>query len=230
MDWTRDIEKNRQALLAIVAGLIAVVGLQMSREVRLQVLRILRPAESAVRRLIVIAARGLTLKPRARTPMPMPMPMAVAKQLRLRRKGHVRRPVFQLADPFAPMVEPAHKRYAKQGPRISSIAPPDPTVTAIFAVREPKPPVPATPVDTTQMLKRRLEAIQLALGDLPKQARRLLRWKARRAALAAQRPILTSPLRPGRAPYLPKVLIRNVDFVLERCHLLARDAARADTS
>jgi hypothetical protein len=37
-------------------------------------------------------------------------------------------------------------------------------------------------------------------------------------------------LRLGRAPYLPQRPVREIDFILERCHLLARDALRADTS
>jgi hypothetical protein len=227
MDWAKHIEINRQALIAIVAALVRVVRLSVSREARLQVLRTLRPAEAAVRRLIVIAARGLSLKPS----VPRPMPPGLSKQLRLRRKDRAVRPVFQLADPFMPMVEPAHKPYAKQGPRISSVSPADPTITAVFGAQaNTQHSSPADAPDAGLVLMRRLEAIERALGNLPREAKRLMRWKARRAAIAATRPILTSPLRPGRAPYLPKTLTRNVDYVLERCHLLARESVLTDTS
>jgi hypothetical protein len=171
MDWTENIEKNRQALIAILAGLVAVVQVTVLREIKLKVLRVLRPAESAVRRLIVIAARGLVLKPA----VSRPMPPGLSKRLRLKRKERTARPVFQLADPFMPMVEPRRRRYAKHGPRIFFIPPADPTIAAIFAPPSAAPTVAETPVDTSAALKRRLEAIQLALGDLPKQARRLLR-------------------------------------------------------
>jgi hypothetical protein len=128
-----------------------------------------------------------------------------------------------------PMVEPVHRKYFKVGPRISLILPDDPTIASMF--RAPKSAAPTSdPTDATLPVRRRIEAIRLALADLPHQAKRLVRWRARREAIALVRPIATSPLRPGRAPYLPKTPFRDIDFVLERCHLLARDAMRTDTS
>src|SRR4051794_40346480 len=77
MDWARAIEINQTALSRIVAALIAMVGFQaegalrrLPRPLYRAALRVLRPAESAVRRLIVIAARGLVVKPHATRPMP----------------------------------------------------------------------------------------------------------------------------------------------------------------
>src|SRR6187401_464622 len=76
MDWPRTIETNQAALTRIVAALIAMVGLAAQGAARLPrplyhaALRVLRPAESAVRRLIVIAARGVAVKPYALRPMP----------------------------------------------------------------------------------------------------------------------------------------------------------------
>jgi hypothetical protein len=72
MDWALAIERNREALSRIVAALCAMVGLvdgntvsTLPRHLRSRVFRILRPAESAVRRLIVLAARDvkITLRP-----------------------------------------------------------------------------------------------------------------------------------------------------------------------
>jgi hypothetical protein len=227
MIWTPDITSNRQTLLGIVAALLAMVGL--GDRLRLEVLRTLRPAEAAVRRLIVMAARGLVLKPT----VSRPMPPGLAKQLHLKRKERTVRPVFPLADQLIPMVDPVPKKYFRQSPRISSFAPLDPTITAIFQAHAAKtfaPPPSIEPANSALPIIRRLEALQLALDDLPRQARRLVRWRVRRNAIAALRPIATSPLRPGRAPYLPKIPVRDIDYVLERCHLLARDALHADTS
>src|SRR4051812_693343 len=83
MDSARAIEINQTALARIVAALIAVVGLatqgavaRLPRPLYRATLRGLRPAESAVRRLIVIAARGIVVKPFA--PRPMPAGLAFA--------------------------------------------------------------------------------------------------------------------------------------------------------
>ena len=80
MDWDRAIERNSEALKGIVAALFAMLGLQgdaavarIPQPLHRAVLRVLRPAESAVRRLIVIAARGLVVKLAPSRPMP-PMP------------------------------------------------------------------------------------------------------------------------------------------------------------
>ena len=74
MDWARAIERNSEALKAIVAALFVMLGSQavarLPRPLHRAVLSVLRPAESAVRRLIVIAARGLVAKPAAARPMP----------------------------------------------------------------------------------------------------------------------------------------------------------------
>jgi hypothetical protein len=65
-DPARAAEHYREALLRIVDMLFALIGLDetaviatLPRFTRNHVLRILRPAESAARRLIVVAARGI---------------------------------------------------------------------------------------------------------------------------------------------------------------------------
>jgi hypothetical protein len=70
MDWAYAIERHRQPLLGIVATLYAMIGLtddgrieRLSWPLYRAVLAVLRPAEAAVRRLIVVAARGLVVKP-----------------------------------------------------------------------------------------------------------------------------------------------------------------------
>jgi hypothetical protein len=79
MDWELAIRRNREALLRVVAILFVMAGLNEDalspsarsnhpplprffiRPVRNSILRVLRPAESALRRLIIIAARGVTV-------------------------------------------------------------------------------------------------------------------------------------------------------------------------
>ncbi|MBZ0218125.1 MAG: hypothetical protein K8F25_16330, partial [Fimbriimonadaceae bacterium] len=77
MDWDLVIKRKSEALDAVVAGLFAMLELsgeatvsRLPRAVYFAVLRVLRPAESAVRRLIVIAARGLVVKVAPSRPMP----------------------------------------------------------------------------------------------------------------------------------------------------------------
>src|SRR5687768_4802994 len=77
MDWDRAIERNREPLLRIVAALFAMIGLieaaaveRLSRPVYRAVLLVLRPAEAAVRRLIIVAARGMVVKPAPVRPAP----------------------------------------------------------------------------------------------------------------------------------------------------------------
>jgi hypothetical protein len=72
MDWNRAIEINRVALTRIVGELFAMLGVVSG----LTLGRVLRPAESALRRLIVIAAHGLVAKPIASRPMPKALVIA----------------------------------------------------------------------------------------------------------------------------------------------------------
>ena len=92
------IERQRQALIAIVAMLYAMIGLaegsmieRIKRPMRKAALALLRPAEWAVRRLIVAAAQGLKVKARAKRPAP-------AGRFAGLRKGQDRKS-FQLFDP-----------------------------------------------------------------------------------------------------------------------------------
>ena len=97
MDWDLAIKRNSEALNTIVAALFAMLGLageatvaRIPQTLHSAVLRVLRPAESAVRRLIVIAARGIVLKLAASRPMPAGPIFG---------KGRHSRPSFQLFDP-----------------------------------------------------------------------------------------------------------------------------------
>ncbi len=63
MDWALAIRRNRAALLAVVAAIVALLGGRdaganpIARRLRSAALALLRAAELAARRLIVIAAR-----------------------------------------------------------------------------------------------------------------------------------------------------------------------------
>jgi hypothetical protein len=79
-----------------------------------------------------------------------------------------------------------------------------------------------------ERLTRRLHALKLALEDLPRQARRLARWRVRREN--AQNPKFKSPLRPGHPPGYRRKPVHQVDAVLAECHGLACYAMEPDSS
>jgi hypothetical protein len=232
MDWALAIERNRALLLRIVAALFALIGLgegarveRLSGPVYRAALRVLRPAEAAVRRLIVVMARDMVVKP----PSVRPARRTKAGP-KIPGKGQGRRS-FQLFDPRQRLEW--NKRRHPQGPRA------EPRIHVIeFDPRSPLfrqlPPGAAGPVrapqDTVnaQPLCRRLAAIKAALEDLAFQARRYARWRAR--PFEARRPKLASTLRPGPPPGHRKRPSHEVDAILSECHWLARNLPAPDTS
>jgi hypothetical protein len=221
MDWDRAIERNSEALKAIAAALFAMLGdatvARLPRPRHRAVLSVLRPAESALRRLIVIAARGLDAKPAPARPMP--------QGLIIRSGGN--RLSFPLFD--------RRKRFGSKrrvsGPRVLPrihIFGGDPRIMV------PRPaPLPASlpPPDDGQINARRLflrlGALKRALDDLPGQAKRLARWRAKREKTPGVR--FTSPLRPGRAPGHRRIEVHAVDRVLAECHYFAFEAMKPGT-
>jgi hypothetical protein len=187
------------------------------------VLAVLRPAESAVRRLIVVAARGLKVKPYV--PRPAPAGLAIAG------KGEGRL-CFRLFDPRAPLDSGTRRPCRGPGPaprlRILDVAF-DPRIPLF---RRSAPALPAAePRDDTVSatpLCRRLAAIRRALSDLPREARRYARWRAK--PVAARHPKFHAALRPGPPPYLRRTSTREVHAILSECHWLARDVLVGDTS
>ncbi len=164
-------------------------------------LRLLRPAEAATRRLIIIAARGLVVElapPRLRAAKPKP----VLNRSNGFGTGVVIRPgpLPEWARALAPKRSPTlslplldpvkrfgvRRRSVKLSamPRISLLG--DRPFNPLFARPHlpdpvPQPSSPDDPLDAGR-LHRRLEAIGRALDDLPRQAKRLARWQARRDA------------------------------------------------
>ncbi len=229
MDWDRVIERNQAALSRIVAMLIAMVEMGTGGMVALlppslynAVSRMLLPTESAVRRLIAIAARGLKVKPPALRPMP--------KGLVLARNGGGQI-AFQLFDTRQRFSRTSRRRFAATViPRVHVFA--DSPLVPLFQPRPVEIPIPEPDdkidvIDATR-LGRRLAAVKMALDNLPQQARRLARWKARRNRM--QKPTFLLPFRPGPPPGHRKEAIEEIDFVLRECHGLARDALYEDTS
>ena len=222
MDWDLAIKRNSEALKGIVAELFAMLGLageatveRIPQPLHSAVLRVLRPAESAMRRLIIIAARGLVVKLAPSRPKPVGP---------IGKGGGSRPPSFQLFDTrknFAELRQ--HRRkFRRNPPRIH-----------FYPYDTLRPPVadPVSPPDGlvgAERLTRRLQALKLALEDLPRQARRLARWRVRRDNMPS--PKFKSPLRPGPPPGHRRKPVHLVEEVLAECHWLAWDAMKPDTS
>ena len=300
MDWNQAIARNLAALLRIADALCAMAGLgedaapgpnraswptSLPRHLHTAVLGVLRPAEAALRRLIVIAARDIvvTLPPAERARLGQAQP---GDRMRPSRTGifwrdHPARPedlaglsrdphmVRDLAS--EPDRDRADNAAAGTAPdmaagaaptiatgaasnRASSGRPPcfvlfDPlkrfgaarqgasqTIPRILFnldadIPAAAPALPAAspndPINAAQLC-RRLSALKHALDDLPAQANRLARWRARRRLRGRGR---LSPLRPGSPPGQRRHSLHPVDEVLQRCHGLAIDfAMRRDTS
>jgi hypothetical protein len=239
LDWDLAIKRNSEALKGIIDDLFAMLGLddnttvsRISHPLHRAVLRLLRPAESAVRRLIVIAARGLVVKLAPLRPGLRPrQALPTAKGL-----GSSRPPSFQLFDPRKRFKPVRAMKSTWRVPRISFLPPPpDPTVAAIFAARAARvsapaavPPPPSDGLASAQGLTRRLAALKSALEDLPRQAKRLARWQQRRKEAPDHK--FLSPLRYGRPPGYRRKPIHEVDEVLVECDDLAWEAMKPDTS
>jgi hypothetical protein len=223
LDYALAIRRNRDQIRTIVLALFALAGMRIGgslftlpRATLAAILAVLRPAESAVRRLIVIAAHGLILKQKTIRDFAI---------LRQRPEGPIsamlsvigRSRAFKLFDPlksFDPEsiwdVEPIWE---------SHLGPSDTAFNYMSTIE--------TPLDA-QHIAQRLNALIRALDNLPHQARRLVRWQVKRdAALKASRPTRISPMRPGLPPGWRQRKIHEIDAVLRECHGLANDRLNA---
>ena len=176
----------------------------LPRHLHRAVLRLLRPAEAAARRLIIVMARDL------------PHPALQAQGPSLEERTHVatpaspkarkaaRRATLPLFDPL-PRWRGPRRPVAAGVPRISF-----PGDGASGPLSPRQPPMPDDPIDATR-LALRLRAVAAALDDLPAHASRFARWRARRDAArkdqAQRKPSPRRrvrrrvwPLRPGRPP------------------------------
>jgi hypothetical protein len=207
LDWDFAIEKHREALKRILATLVAMAGLAcvggdaavagatLPRRIHGTLLALLRPAEAAARRLVIIAARGLVVvrrkvRPEAVTPrgasVPATPPTTVPRTLSL--------PLFD------PLPRWQHRVSHPGVPRISV-----PGLTTPFPIAERREPSPDDPIGAARLFLR-LHALAETLNNLPRHARRFARWRAARAGAQERRgggPTRLRriwPLRPGWPP------------------------------
>jgi len=204
-------------------------GPTLPRHLRLAILRLLRPAESAARRLIIAAARGLTVtlpparpfRPKPVSPEPLLRRLGIAVTLSPLEAGLIlprsraAARVLPLASPSIdpaggggtrraialPLFDPLKRPFRAARRTVPAHAAPRILFPGIAAPhRLPPPPSRDDPVDATR-LNLRLAALAAALDDIEGQAERF----ARRQALAARSAHVRSPrriwpLRPGRPP------------------------------
>ncbi len=213
------IEYQLAALIRVVASVFAFVGLVpggpvvsvLSVEVRRRVLRIVQPAESALRRAIYLRARGLIVAAGLkRSPPTYPIPKGNGSP------DHI--PAFVLFDPRKWFHELAKKSRPLRGPgpRISGFDEERPVFD---------PPKAHSSEVKPENLCKRLQALHKALGDVPAQAKRLARLQAkRRAAGEPQR--RTRVLRPGLPPGYRTRQTDQVDEILHDLHLMALRESR----
>ncbi|MFI0843249.1 hypothetical protein [Mesorhizobium sp. IMUNJ 23232] len=243
-------------------------ALTLPRHLYRAILRLLRPAESAARRLIIASARGIVVNlPPLRPRKPKPVDTAAAMRRLglavtvsnddLRRAAAAKKAAaLRAARPRTislPLFDPQKYPFRVRRRHVPGRGVPRIWVPG-FSERVPLPPPPSLddPIDAAR-LGLRLQALGAALDDLPKQARRFARWKARcDAAVAEMRQIgsavvvrgrtargtvrfqRTRPLWLGRppggrlSPYDPdpwrRKNIREVDEILAHAHALALDA------
>jgi hypothetical protein len=199
------VERNQQMLVTVVAALFAMAGLTaaqktLPRYLHRSVLRLLRPAEAAARRLVIVVARSMMVSIDCLRPYRW-------KIVRLRKRAKARTP---LALPLFDRLNP-HRRVASpvatSVPRISA-----PGITELFAIPPRHRPRPHDEIDASRLLAR-LAALQATLKDLAPHARRVALWQARQNFLRARshtapkpdaknawRFLRNSPLKAGRPP------------------------------
>lgn len=255
--WTPAITRNRTALLRIVAALFAYAGLDeggadfVPRRVWRRIVRLLRPAESAVRRLIVVAARGLDIE--VPKPRPEKAPAATGKTPARPREDAARphaakprTPAFSLTD-----LPRRFDRLAWEGLR--------PFPEDGFELADPDEDVKAAGIC------RRVLALKRALDDLDGHAKRLARREARRELASRQMQSAYAPasnsgqqlaaydreraqlkgayhqhkagyqrhrrtLRLGHPPGHCRRPSHEIDDILRACHAMAVNARRSDSS
>ena len=229
MNALHNVDLQKPILASIVAGLFALLGLtgdsvlgRIPIELHRNVRRVLRPAESAARRLIVVMAMFVKVKPEpSRAPRPIPKNIIRTGQAKPRicfRLFDPRPRIFQKRRPKnVPRRQPSITFFSNDGSyRRISLAPP--------------PPPPSDGLENSAHLVRRLHALKAALDDLPRQAKRLARTLARRRNSPDVIVKLKTPLRPGRPPGHRKKPRLEIDHVLRECEWLGRNVLPPDSS
>jgi hypothetical protein len=213
----------------------------LPRHLHRAILRLLRPAEAAARRLVIVAARELEGRtPQAReasTPPRRHGPLFV-------RDGRGTGIVLRGGRPIPPALaapRPAPRRLAlplfdtlRGWPRRPNALAGGVPRISLPGIAEPprgparRPLLPDDPIDATRLLLR-LQALGRALDDLPGHARRFARWRCRMLAGAqggGRGPRRISPLRPSRPPGSRRRSTHEVHEVLADLHYFAFHALR----
>jgi hypothetical protein len=212
MDWQLAIHRNQTALVAIIVALMRSVGLVSSGQLTTlpqffyrKTLLIVRQAESAVRRLIMMAAHD------------MPLPVIAM------RKPRTSKTDFSLISPFRDDSIPAFnlidplKDFCTQDIDFEDLDFADDGHSSKQNLAYPN----RSPISAAA-LGQRLLALRHVLDTIPDHAKRLTRWYAARdVALKQRQPHRLSPIRPGPPPASRKRGRTEMDEILRECHLLA---------
>ena len=200
-DYPLAIAVNRKALLRKVTELFAMLGDgdRVPRHLCLAVLALLRPLESAARRLIQVAAQEISVG--------SPAPRAAPSTAIVRGSDGERVPAFPMFDRRLD-VDPKEKRVPGHGPNVRWL---DDTEDAPCVADAPR----ADDMVSISALMKRLKALRKALEDIPAHAGRLAR------VLASGKSKWKRVMRPGRPPGHVAGGKRDVDILLADCHELA---------
>ncbi len=220
--WDASVARNTLALRVVVAelmGLLSAYGgmeaMRVPRVVRSIMLRVLRPAEAALRRLIVIAARDVRVDflPRKTKPLQSVTGEGLSKTSTSRRTSRL---AFQLVDPRRRSGQ-RNVAYTSSNPRVFVV---EAAVPFSPLSQMPVSPQQQEPESLARVSRicRRIHALVAALEDVPRQAKRLVRLRG----LREHRKLFFSPLRLGKPPGHRKIPVDDVDYILAECHDYAR--------
>jgi hypothetical protein len=231
--WDDAVVRNVAALGAVAAQILAVLSVyggmdvgSLPRAVHARIIRVLRPAESALRRLIVIAARDVVVEP--------VQPRTTSGRSRMSPRKPASNMSFQLFDPRK-RFNARRVTYTTLTPRVYFIAPEAPFSPLFPQAKSPDQLLSSAPTADRHIgarrLALRLKALTAALEDIPRHAKRLVRLRWKRETQQPPRAFL--PLRPGKPPGHRSIVYHEVDDILAECHKFALGVlseARSDTS
>jgi len=242
MDWEVAIERNRADLIRAVTWLFTWAKIDIGGSVetlprfkRLTLLFVLRPSESALRRLILVMTivRGMTAAPFKEGATRS----CAAKSKSMPKGDQQRRPLpFKLIDPRKRFdLFPERPKYVKgPGPRVTDMWSDDPIFdrSDLYAYQNRPEPTPEDDLSAVRLCGR-MNSVMAALDDLPAQALRMVNLQARiqRRFERTGKPNL-APMRPGAPPGYRRRHKHEIDEVLHECQQIALRAMREppDTS
>lgn len=239
MDGDAAIEHNRQALMRVVASLVAMAGLgetsaSLPRFLRNAVLRLVRPAEAAARRLaIALGCRIAITLPARRERSAVPEASTVvtsASATGIVMPRGLPRPATAIRRLPLPLLDPLPRPFAERRPLVPVRSAPRISTPGFGKPWQPPPALSDDDAVAARRLRLRLEGLERALCDLEAEALRFARWQARqrRARLDASRRrsrshscLYRQPLR-HRPPPSPHGRRRHaVHDILDHAHSLA---------